>query len=62
MVRLMGVMDSREVMPPRRSSSSTSSGLTPHVSQIHLNYQMMENQLKTTQDVLVVEKEDHRET
>jgi hypothetical protein len=62
MVRLMGVMDSREVMPPRQSSSSTSSGLTPRVSQIHLNYQTMENQLKTTQDVLVAEKEDHRET
>jgi hypothetical protein len=27
-----GVLDSREAMPLRRSSSSTSSSLTPHVS------------------------------
>jgi hypothetical protein len=49
-------------MPLRRSSSSTSSGLTHYVSQIHLSYEAMENQLKTMQEVLVVEQEDHRET
>jgi hypothetical protein len=49
-------------MPPRRSSSSTFSGLTPHVSQIYLNYETMENQFKTMQDVLAVEQEDHRDT
>jgi hypothetical protein len=57
-----GVLDSREAMPPRRSSSSTSSGLTPCVSQIHLNYESMENLLRTMQDVLGAEQEDHRET
>jgi hypothetical protein len=45
-----------------RSSSSTSSGLTSHVSQIHLNYEVMENKLKTTQDVLATEQEDHKDT
>jgi hypothetical protein len=38
-----GVMDSREAMPPRQSLSSTSSGLMPLVSQIHLNYETMKN-------------------
>jgi hypothetical protein len=33
----------------------------PRVSQIHLNYEMIENQLKTTQDMLAVEQENHRE-
>jgi hypothetical protein len=41
-----GVVDSREAMLPRGSSSSRSFGLTPDVSQIHLNYKRMENQLK----------------
>jgi hypothetical protein len=57
-----GVVDSREAMPPRGSSLSQSSGLTPHVSQIHLNYVVMENQIRTMQDVLAAEQEDHRET
>jgi hypothetical protein len=57
-----GVLDSMEAMSLRRSSSSTSSGLTSRVSQIHLNYETMENQLRTMQDVLAVEQEDHRET
>jgi hypothetical protein len=39
-----------------------SSGLTPRVSQIHLNYEMIENQLRTTENVLAAEQEDHRET
>jgi hypothetical protein len=38
-----GVLDSREAMSLRWSSLSTSSGLTPHVSQIYLNYETMEN-------------------
>jgi hypothetical protein len=49
------VLDSREAMSSRRSLSSTSSGLMPHVSQIHLNYESMENQLRTKQDVLAAE-------
>jgi hypothetical protein len=57
-----GVLDSREAVLLRRSSSSTSSGLTPRVSQIHLNYEAMENDLKTTKDVLAVEQENHRVT
>jgi hypothetical protein len=57
-----GVLDSREAIPSRQSSSSTSSSLTPHVSQIHLNYESMENQLRTTQNMLAAEQEDHRET
>jgi hypothetical protein len=57
-----GVLDSREAMQPRQSSSSTSSGLTPRVSQIHLNYEAMENDLRTIKDVLAVEQENHRVT
>jgi predicted amino acid-binding ACT domain protein len=49
-------------MPPRQSSSSTSLGLTPRVSQIHINYEVMKNQLTITQDVLAAEQKDHRET
>jgi hypothetical protein len=49
-------------MPPRGSSSSQSSGITPCVSQIHLNYEAMKNQLRATQDVMMVEQEDHRPT
>jgi hypothetical protein len=56
------VLDSREAMLSRRSSLSTSSSLTSRVSQIHLNYDSMQNELRSTQDVLAVEQEDHRET
>jgi hypothetical protein len=49
-------------MPLRRSSSLQPSGLTPRVSQIHLNYERMENQLRAMQDVLAVEREDNRVT
>jgi hypothetical protein len=49
-------------MPLRVSSLSQSLGLTPRVSQIHLNYEAMENLLRTTQDVLAAEQEDHRDT
>jgi hypothetical protein len=31
------------------------------MSQIHLNYESMENHLRMTQEVLVAEQEDHRE-
>jgi hypothetical protein len=57
-----GVLGSREAMPLRRSSSSTSSGLTPCVSHINLNYESMENQLRTTLEMLAVKQEEHRET
>jgi hypothetical protein len=33
-------------MPPRQSSSSMSSGLTPRVSQMHLNYESMQDELR----------------
>jgi hypothetical protein len=46
----------------RESSLSTYFGLTCRASQIHLKYEMMENQLKMTQGVLAVEQEDHRDT
>ena len=49
-------------MPSRGSSSSQSSGITPCISQIHLNYEAMENQLKATQDVLTAEQKYHRAT
>jgi hypothetical protein len=32
------------------------------VSQIHLNYEAMKNQLRTIQDMLAAEQEDHRDT
>jgi hypothetical protein len=57
-----GVVESREAMLSRGSSSSQSSGLISFVSQIHLNYEVMKNQLRTTQDVLKEEQEDHRVT
>jgi hypothetical protein len=34
----------------------------PRVSQIHLNYEAMENDLRTMKDVLAVEQENHRVT
>jgi hypothetical protein len=34
----------------------------PRVSQIHLNYESMENHLRTTQDVLAAEQEGHKQT
>jgi hypothetical protein len=54
------VVDSREAMTPRGSSSSQSFGLTPRVSQINLNYERMKNQLRATEDVLNMEREDSR--
>jgi hypothetical protein len=56
------VLDSREAMPPRGRSSSHSFGLTSRVSQMTLNYEVMDNHLRATQDVLTVEQEDHRDT
>jgi hypothetical protein len=49
-------------MLPRGSSSSQSSGIMSCVSQIHMNYEGLENQLKATLDVLTVEQGDHRAT
>jgi hypothetical protein len=46
-------------MPPRGSSSSQYSSLMPRVPQMGLNYEAMENQLRTTQDVLATEQEEH---
>jgi hypothetical protein len=57
-----GVLDSKVVMQSGRISLSPSSGLTSHVSQIHLNYESMENQLRMMQEVLAAEQEDHKET
>jgi hypothetical protein len=37
-------------MPPRQSLSSSSSGLMPHVSQIHLNYESMQDELRETRE------------
>jgi hypothetical protein len=56
------VVDSREAMLLRGSSSSQSFGVTPHASQIHLNYERMENELRATQDMLTMEREDNRWT
>jgi hypothetical protein len=57
-----GVVDFREAMSPRGSSSSQSPSITPRVSQKHLNYEAMENQLRMTQDVLTAEQEEHKAT
>jgi hypothetical protein len=43
-----GVLDSREAMPPRQSSSSSFSGLMPRVPQMHLNYESMQDELRET--------------
>jgi hypothetical protein len=56
------VVDSLEAMSLRGSSLSQSSGFMHRVSQIHLKYELMENQLRAMQDVLTVETEDHRVT
>jgi hypothetical protein len=37
-------------MPPRRSSSSSPSGLMPYVSQMHLNYESMQDELRETRE------------
>jgi hypothetical protein len=37
-------------MSPRRSSSSTSSGVTPRVSQMHINYESMQDELREMQE------------
>jgi hypothetical protein len=39
-------------MPPRRSSSSSSSGLMPRVSQMHLNYELIQDELRETRESL----------
>jgi hypothetical protein len=49
-------------MSLRGNSSSQSSGLTPRVSQIYLNYKRIENQLRAIQDLLMVERELNRAT
>jgi hypothetical protein len=46
-----GVVDSREAMSLRGSSSSQSSSFMPRVSQINLKYERMENQFRATQEV-----------
>jgi hypothetical protein len=46
-----GVIDSTEAISSKGSSfQSSSSGLTLHVSQIHLNYSRVEEHLRVTQD------------
>jgi hypothetical protein len=45
-----GVLDSREAMPSRWSSSSKSSDLMPRVSQMHLNYESMQDELRETRE------------
>jgi hypothetical protein len=47
---LDGVLDSREAMPLMKSSSSSSTSLTPCVSQMHLNYESMQDELRETQE------------
>jgi hypothetical protein len=44
------VLDSKEAMSSRRSSSSTSSDLTPCVFQMHLNYELMQDELREMQE------------
>jgi hypothetical protein len=39
-------------MPLRRSSSSSSSGLMPRVSQMHLNYESMQDELRETRELV----------
>jgi hypothetical protein len=41
-----GVLHSKEAIPLRRSSLSTSSGLMPRVSQMHVNYESMQDELR----------------
>jgi hypothetical protein len=57
-----GMVDSGEAMSSKGSSSFQSSDIMPRVSQINLNYEVMENQLKATQGTLAVEQEEHRAT
>jgi hypothetical protein len=46
------VLDSREAMLLRRSVLSSSSGLTPRVSQMHLNYESIQDELRETRESL----------
>jgi hypothetical protein len=43
-----GVLDFKKAMLPRRSSSSSSTGPTPRVSHMHLNYESMQDELRET--------------
>jgi hypothetical protein len=43
-----GVMYSRVAMLPKQSSASSSTGPTPRVSQMHLNYESMQDELRET--------------
>jgi hypothetical protein len=56
------VVDSRVAMPLKGSSSQSSFGLMPHVSQIHLNYGRVQEELRSTQDKLAAGREANRET
>jgi hypothetical protein len=56
------VVDSRAALPSKGSNSSQSSGLMPRVSQIHLNYDRVQDQLRATQDKLATEREDNTAT
>jgi hypothetical protein len=51
-----GMVDLREAMLSKGSSSQSSSGLMPRVSQIHLDYDRVEEQLIATQDELAAER------
>jgi hypothetical protein len=51
-----GMVDLREAMSSKGSSSQSSSGLMPRVSQIHLDYDRVEEQLIATQDELAAER------
>jgi hypothetical protein len=55
-----GVVDLREAMPLMGSSSQSSSGLMPCVSQIHLDYSRVQEELRAMQDELEVERKANR--
>jgi hypothetical protein len=56
------VVDSSEAMPSRGSSSQSSSNLTPRISQIHLDYNRVQEELRATREELATERETNRLT
>jgi hypothetical protein len=57
-----GVVDLREASSSKGSPFQSSFGLTPHISQKHMDYSRMQEELRAMQDELVAERETNRAT
>jgi hypothetical protein len=57
-----GVVESRESMSLKGSSPQSSSSVMPHSSKIHLDYSMVEQELRQMREEMAVERETNRMT